>query len=497
MIMFYEKSSFGWNSLNTYLNNTSLRCVKIDFDYHLSDEKRNSKNVIYYHKEDDYELHEGLLASPSKFSVRNMEREFLKYVNEDKQVGLVVCAGGIDCLLDVFIELAEKYQWYLHLIYLGEWEGTEVDHKGLLRIIKNADQYDSICFLNRYGTIDYNEKLEDVIAQITAYEELVSEDIAKILLKAQKLHKIQQSHKVNLYNHQKEVYELIKLEENEIIRHNSECFSIYEYVYGNDGKKVCSFLKELRKKYAKQYHEHLLEKPYRFEAECRGTCSVCENIAMNLWHKTKKPNAAYGKKIYAPVRGIERLRIQTDGEGVRTLIALNHCMLNCRYCINKQHINVFPFYKKVSVEQLGSMIEKDAVYFEMSNGGVTFGGGEPLLYADFIQAFHQQYPEWNIDVQTSLNVLAYDVEKLIDVVDVWHIDVKDMNPRIYELYTGCSNENVIHNLKMLCTRIPQCKIRVRVPHIPKYHCDKDIVYSVQVLREMGIENIEEFDYMVC
>lgn len=426
MIMFYEKSSFGWNSLNTYLNNTSLRCVKIDFDYHLSDEKRNSKNVIYYHKEDDYELHEGLLASPSKFSVRNMEREFLKYVNEDKQVGLVVCAGGIDCLLDVFIELAEKYQWYLHLIYLGEWEGTEVDHKGLLRIIKNADQYDSICFLNRYGMIDYNEKLEDVIAQITAYEELVSEDIAKILLKAQKLHKIQQSHKVNLYNHQKEVYELIKLEENEIIRHDSECFSIYEYVYGNDGKKVCSFLKELRKKYAKQYHEHLLEKPCRFEAECRGTCSVCENIAMNLWHKTKKPNAAYGKKIYAPVRGIERLRIQTDGEGVRTLIALNHCMLNCRYCINKQHINVFPFYKKVSVEQLGSMIEKDAVYFEMSNGGVTFGGGEPLLYADFIQAFHQQYPEWNIDVQTSLNVLAYDVEKLIDVVDVWHIDIKDL-----------------------------------------------------------------------
>lgn len=65
--------------------------------------KKKFKNVIYYHKEDDYELHEGLLASPSKFSVRNMEREFLKYVNEDKQVGLVVCAGGIDCLLDVLL----------------------------------------------------------------------------------------------------------------------------------------------------------------------------------------------------------------------------------------------------------------------------------------------------------------------------------------------------------------------------------------------------------
>ena len=39
MVVFYEKSSFGWNCLNTYLNNTSLRFVKIDFDYHLSDEK--------------------------------------------------------------------------------------------------------------------------------------------------------------------------------------------------------------------------------------------------------------------------------------------------------------------------------------------------------------------------------------------------------------------------------------------------------------------------
>lgn len=133
----------------------------------------------------------------------------------------------------------------------------------------------------------------------------------------------------------------------------------------------------------------------------------------------------------------------------------------------------------------------------MSSGGVTFGGGEPLLYVDFIRAFHRQYPEWKIDVQTSLNVLTYDVEMLIDVVDVWHIDIKDMNPRIYELYTGCSNTNVIHNLKMLCAKIPQSKIKVRVPHISGYNCEKDIAYSIQVLREMGIENIEEFDYLVC
>ena len=496
MVVFYEKSSFGWNYLKTYLNNKSLRCVKIDFDYPLEHEKRDSKNVIYYHKEGDYGIHEGVLISPCRFSVRNMEQEFLEYVDEDKQVALVICENGTDCLLDVFVELAEKYQWHLHLIYLGEWEGTEVDHKGLLRIIKNADQYDSICFLNRYDMIDYGSDWADVIEQIKTYEELVSKDVEKILLKSLELPKIQQLQEVNLYHHQKESYELIMLKDDEIIRHDLECFGVYEYICPNNGKEVCSHLKALRKKYAKCYHEYLVEKPCEFEAECRGTCPPCENEAIYLWNKTKKIKVAYSEQLYAPVRGIERLRIQTDGEGVRTLIAFNNCMLNCRYCINKQHINVFPFYKKVSVNQLGRMVEKDAVYFEMSNGGITFGGGEPLLYADFIRAFHQQYPEWNIDVQTSLNVLAYEVEKLIDVVEVWHIDIKDMNPQIYALYTGCSNKNVIHNLKMLCTQIPQSKIRVRVPHIPKYHCANDIVHSVQVLREMGIENIEEFNYMI-
>lgn len=50
---------------------------------------------------------------------------------------------------------------------------------------------------------------------------------------------------------------------------------------------------------------------------------------------------------------------------------------------------------------------------------------------------------------------------------------------------------------MLCTQIPQSKIRVRVPHIPEYHSENDIIHSIQVLREIEIENIEEFTYVVC
>ena len=97
MVVFYEKSYFGWNYLNMYLNNKSLRCVKIDFDYPLEHEKRDSENTIYYHKEVDYGVHEGVLISPCIFSVRNMEREFVKYVDEDKQVSLAVSEDGLNC----------------------------------------------------------------------------------------------------------------------------------------------------------------------------------------------------------------------------------------------------------------------------------------------------------------------------------------------------------------------------------------------------------------
>ena len=36
------------------------------------------------------------------------------------------------------------------------------------------------------------------------------------------------------------------------------------------------------------------------------------------------------------IMGISRLRIDTDGEGVTTLVAFYGCPLSCKYCINSQ-----------------------------------------------------------------------------------------------------------------------------------------------------------------
>lgn len=71
-----------------------------------------------------------------------------------------------------------------------------------------------------------------------------------------------------------------------------------------------------------------------------------------------------------------------------------------------------------------------------------------------------------------------------------------MNPEIYENYTGCTNDMVLRNLRYLQKDVSPDRIIVRVSHIPKFNTDEDVVKSIQQLKEMGIENIDEFDYIV-
>lgn len=74
---------------------------------------------------------------------------------------------------------------------------------------------------------------------------------------------------------------------------------------------------------------------------------------------------------FAPIIGINRHRINCDGEGVRSLIAFYGCPLNCKYCVNqichKAPTNYVTSHKIVKV------IKIDELYFRHTKGGLTFG----------------------------------------------------------------------------------------------------------------------------
>ena len=169
----------------------------------------------------------------------------------------------------------------------------------------------------------------------------------------------------------------------------------------------------------------------------------------------------------APLIGISRHRLSTDGEGVTTLVAFHGCPLRCKYCLKPQSLHSEGIWKNYDCEQLYEEVRQDELYFLATNGGITFGGGEPCLQSDFIYEFRQLCgQEWQLSVETSLNVTQEKIEKLVPVIDSYIIDIKDINNTIYQKYTGKNNEKVLHKLQYLIEHGKNEQIIVRTPVIP-------------------------------
>ncbi len=199
----------------------------------------------------------------------------------------------------------------------------------------------------------------------------------------------------------------------------------------------------------------------------------------------------------APFIGISRNRLATDGVGVTTLVAFWGCPLRCRYCLNPQSLNKTAVTHKFTTEELYDLIKIDELYFLATGGGITFGGGEPCLYPDFITEFRTHCGnEWNITIETSLNVPLKNIKALYPFVDHYIVDIKDMNNAVYKHYTGKENTLPIANLKWLIEQGKADKIMVRVPLIPNFNTREDTENSILSLKELGIENIETFSYIL-
>ena len=107
----------------------------------------------------------------------------------------------------------------------------------------------------------------------------------------------------------------------------------------------------------------------------------------------------------ARIIGIARHRLSTDGDAVTTLVAFHGCPLRCRYCLNSQSLGDGGRFREYSPEQLYAETRIDELYFLATNGGVTFGGGEPCLRPQCIREFRELCgPAWQLNLETSLNV---------------------------------------------------------------------------------------------
>lgn len=192
---------------------------------------------------------------------------------------------------------------------------------------------------------------------------------------------------------------------------------------------------------------------------------------------------------------MDRHRLDTDGKGVTTLVILNGCPLQCRYCINEEILSRGKA-RKLTVDELMQLLMQDYCYFAATGGGVTFGGGEPLLHYESIMAFIRQVNGiFATTIETSL-CLDVDVVALLKVSSQFIVDIKSINNIIYREYTGRNNEILLSNLEKISKAGLQQKCIIKIPDIKSYTTQKDIEYSADYARELGFENIGCFAYKV-
>ena len=199
--------------------------------------------------------------------------------------------------------------------------------------------------------------------------------------------------------------------------------------------------------------------------------------------------------VTAPVITFSRLRMTTDGEGVTTLVIFHDCPLRCKYCLNPFSFAPDTKREELTPHQLYDRVKIDDLYFVATGGGVTFGGGEPLLRADFLKEFRALCGDrWHLCAETSLNVPAEAVRTAAECMDMFYVDCKDTNPEIYKAYTGIQNTQMLENLRTLISLAGTERVVVRVPLIPGYNTEDDREKSRALLESMGVTQFDFFTY---
>ena len=228
-----------------------------------------------------------------------------------------------------------------------------------------------------------------------------------------------------------------------------------------------------------------------------------------------------------------------DGPGIRTTVFFKGCNLKCKWCHNPEGISkgiqklfykdkcggcgkcarICPYNQKdctlcgkcvlycpsyaleicgaeYTISELFEIIIKDKSYYESSNGGVTFSGGECMLQIDFLTEILKICKKANINtaVDTAGNVPYEYFEKIIPYTDTFLYDIKCISEDLHEKFTGVSNATIISNLKKLSKSF-KGKIVVRIPLIGGFNDEDSEIFKIKdFMLQINVSNVEVLPY---
>ncbi|MDX2416170.1 MAG: glycyl-radical enzyme activating protein [Xanthomonadales bacterium] len=243
---------------------------------------------------------------------------------------------------------------------------------------------------------------------------------------------------------------------------------------------------------------------------------------------------AEADKHGALVFDVKRYAIN-DGPGIRVTIFLKGCPLACRWCHNPEGIS--PIVQKMytrnkcigcgecvsicpieaceltpdgivtdnsiclrcgqcaevcpalatemsgryeTVAEVLKVIENERPFFDQSDGGVTFSGGEPLLYPEFLTEILDACGRLQIHRTIDTSGLT-SKRTLLDIAkrtDLFLYDLKLMDSEKHKQWTGVGNRRILQNLETLSKT--GADIQIRIPLIKGVNSDEQNIEATAV-----------------
>lgn len=194
---------------------------------------------------------------------------------------------------------------------------------------------------------------------------------------------------------------------------------------------------------------------------------------------------------------IQRYSIH-DGNGIRTIVFLKGCVLHCRWCCNPEsqsyEIETMMVQgepkiigEDTTVGEVMKTVEKDRTYYRRTGGGLTLSGGESLCQPEFARDMLRATHEAGITTaMESMGCADYSViEEILPYLDQYLLDIKHMNSKKHEEFTGRGNELMLENAKKIAAS-GMTELSIRIPVIPGFNDTPEEIRDIAVFtRELG------------
>ena len=182
-----------------------------------------------------------------------------------------------------------------------------------------------------------------------------------------------------------------------------------------------------------------------------------------------------------------------DGPGIRFVLFLQGCSLKCKYCHNRDTWDMTLGEEK-TLEEIIEKVKRYKTYMNLSGGGVTVTGGEPLLQViEFFKRLKEEKINTCIDTSGMFNITE-DIKEVLKYTDLVLLDIKHIDDEKCKDLVGFSNKKELEFARYLSEN--NKKMWIRQVLVPGYTDDeKDLIKLKEFLATLKtVEKVQILKY---